>query len=191
MIPDSLWKSAIELQRYLRSCHYEFCFIGGIAVQRWGEPRVTKDLDVTLITTFGQERPVIESLLKRYQSRQDDPVNFAIQFRILLLQDLLNTPIDLSLGGLDYEHRAVKRSSLWGPTGEANIQTCSSEDLVVLKAFASRPQDWIDVEKVIIRQGSKLDRELIEQELTPLAELKEEPEILRQLSQLFKKHPKP
>ncbi len=43
---------------------------------------------------------------------------------------------------------------------------------------------------LILRFSSEsYDRELIEQELTPLAELKEDPEIIHQLSQLFKKHP--
>ena len=60
-----------------------------------------------------------------------------------------------------------------------------AEDLVVLKTFASRPQDWIDVEKVIVRQGSRLNRQLILEELTPLAELKDEPEIMYRLQQLF------
>ena len=185
---ESLWKSAIELQRHLESCDYRFCFIGGVAFQRWGEPRVTDDLDVTLLTTFGKEKPVIESLLKRYQTRTSDPVSFAIQFRILLLQDVLNTPIDLALGGLDFECRVVDRSTMWGLPNQEKIRTCSAEDLVVLKSFASRPQDWIDVEKVIIRQGSRLDRALILEELKPLAELKEEPEILSRLASLLQKH---
>lgn len=55
----------------------------------------------------------------------------------------------------------------------------------MLKAFASRPQDWIDVEKVIIRQGERLDRTLILEELAPLSELKEEPEILEHVERLF------
>jgi len=33
------------------------------------------------------------------------------------------------------------------------VRTCSAEDLVVLKVFAGRPQDWIDVEGTIVRQG--------------------------------------
>jgi hypothetical protein len=70
-----------------------------------------------------------------------------------------------------------------------HIRTCSAEDLVVLKAFASRPQDWIDVEKVIIRQGQRLNRPLIIEELTPLAELKEDPQILEHLQSLLLKHP--
>ncbi len=60
--------------------------------------------------------------------------------------------------------------------------------MFVLKSFAARPQDWIDVEKVIIRQGPKLNRTLVNEELIPLAELKEEPEIVERLSRLFEKH---
>ena len=66
--------------------------------------------------------------------------------------------------------------------------TCSAEDLVVLKAFASRPQDWIDIEKIIIRQSHNLDRHLIRTEPTPLIELKDEPGILIRLEGLFQKH---
>jgi hypothetical protein len=77
------------------------------------------------------------------------------------------------------------RSSVWGTPGHGRIRTCSAEDLVVLKAFANRPQDWIDIERVIIRQGPRLDRRLILTELTPLAELKEDPGILQDLQQLL------
>ena len=185
MIDQTLWEAARELQRFLESSDYRFCFIGGIAFQRWGEPRVTEDLDVTLLTEFGRERPVLESILKRYQPRIADPITFALHARVLLLQDISGHGIDLSVGCMPYEERVVERSSSWGTPGAGTIRTCSAEDLVVLKAFASRPQDWIDIEKVIIRQGERLDRKLLFQELQPLVELKEEPEIIGHLQQLF------
>jgi hypothetical protein len=50
-----------------------------------------------------------------------------------------------------------------------------------MKAFASRPRDWIDVEGIIVRQTGKLDWTYIDQQLRPLAELKEAPEILSEL----------
>jgi hypothetical protein len=51
----------------------------------------------------------------------------------------------------------------------------------VLKAFAGRGQDWVDVERIIVRQTRKLDWNYIREQLQPLAELKEAPEILDQL----------
>jgi hypothetical protein len=38
---------------------WEFCLIGGLAVQRWGEMRTTLDVDITLLTGFGREEEFI------------------------------------------------------------------------------------------------------------------------------------
>lgn len=185
MLDRALWESAVELQNFLESCQFQFCFIGGIAFQRWGEPRVTDHMDLTVITGFGHETPVIQLVMQRYQARIHDASEFALHSRVLLLQDIAGYGIDISLGALPFEERVVQRSTLWISPGSGSIRTCSAEDLVVLKAFASRPQDWIDVEKVIIRQGKKLKQTIIIDELTPLAELKEEPEILVKVKRLL------
>ena len=179
---------AVSLGKQLEAFGIPYCVIGGVAVQRWGEPRQTVDVDATLLTGFGKEEFAIEQLLSHFKSRIEDPYEFAVQNRILLLQSKLGTGIDLSFGGLPFEERLIERSSEWNVPRHGIIRTCSSEDLVVLKAFASRPQDWIDVEKVIIRQGQRLNRQLIIEELTPLAELKEDPEILEHLQTLLLKH---
>ena len=47
-----------------------------------------------------------------------------------------------------------------------------------MKAFAARPRDWLDIEGIIIRQTGKLDWTYIRNQLGPLTELKEAPEIL-------------
>jgi hypothetical protein len=43
-----LVEEAAELQALLDTKGWEFCFIGGLAIQRWSEPRLTKDMDLTL-----------------------------------------------------------------------------------------------------------------------------------------------
>jgi hypothetical protein len=75
----------------------------------------------------------------------------------------------------------IARATNYGVSGGATFRICSAEDLIVLKAFAARPQDWLDIEGVISRSGSALDRGLIVEELKPLVELKEEPEIMARL----------
>ena len=44
-----------------------------------------------------------------------------------------------------------------------------------------RSRGWADIERVIVRQTGKLDWYYIHEQLRPLAELKEAPEILDQL----------
>ncbi len=50
---------------------------------------------------------------------------------------------------------------------------------------ADRPRDWVDIEGVLVRQGSALDLKRIEIELRPLVAAKEAPGILTRLKQML------
>ena len=52
---NALIHAAAELQAVCVAHDWRFCFIGGLAVQRWGEPRETVDVDLTLLTGFVDE----------------------------------------------------------------------------------------------------------------------------------------
>ena len=45
---------AAGLQNFCEARDWRFCFIGGLAVQRWGEPRGTIDVDLTLLSGFAR-----------------------------------------------------------------------------------------------------------------------------------------
>lgn len=47
---EELLRAASGLETTLRGIGWRFCFIGGVAVQRWGTPRFTQDIDLTLLT---------------------------------------------------------------------------------------------------------------------------------------------
>ena len=98
-----------------------------------------------------------------------------------MLRSRKGVGLDVALGALPFEERAVQRASLFDYPPDVPLRTCSAEDLVVMKAFAGRGQDWVDVERIIVRQTGKLDWQYIRQQLRPLAELKEAPEILGEL----------
>jgi hypothetical protein len=61
---NDLFDAARDLQAELDRRGWRFCFIGGIAVLRWGEPRFTGDVDVTLLCPFGSEDEFTEPLLR-------------------------------------------------------------------------------------------------------------------------------
>lgn len=65
-------KAAAELQAVCQSQGWQFCFIGGLALQRWGEPRETTDADLTLVAGFGNEEPFIQILLQHFEARIPD-----------------------------------------------------------------------------------------------------------------------
>ena len=103
---------------------------------------------------------------------------------MLLLQSDSGIGIDIALGGLPFEQLVLQRASPFEFLPGLELVTCSAEDLIVLKSFADRPRDWVDVESVIGRQHQGLDWLYIERSLAPLAEAKESPEILDRLRRL-------
>jgi len=175
------------VEQLLRSANKDFCFIGGMALFRWSEPRLTRDIDLTILCPFGDEEPLIEWLMSHLEKRLPDAKAFALKNRVLLLRHGL-IDVDISLGAIDFEFRAIERSSqhLYAPN--IYLTTCSAEDLIIFKAFASRGQDWVDVASIIKRCGNKLDWTIIETELTPLAMLKEQPEIMDKLRAIYSQY---
>jgi hypothetical protein len=97
------------------------------------------------------------------------------------------SPLDVALGATPFEERAVGRASAFRVTEGISLLTCSAEDLILFKAFADRPQDWIDIEGITLRQHRRLDEGLIWQELIPLLELKEDEQTGPRLHRLLER----
>ena len=184
---NAIFKAASDLQSFCKGKGWRFCFIGGLAVLRWGEPRQTQDADLTLMTGFANEEHFVDLLLKEFIACEKDARDFALQRRVLLLKHPNGVPMDVALGAIPFEENSVERSSLWKCSPDCTLRICSAEDLIVHKAFAGRPIDWIDIESVLRRQ-EKLDIALIHRELEPLIEAKEEPEALSRLDRLLVKY---
>lgn len=83
---SALFDAARELQTLLDTRGWRFCFIGGLAVLRWGEPRFTRDVDVTLLCPFGSEDEASALVLgSGYAGRISDAAEFARRNRVLLV----------------------------------------------------------------------------------------------------------
>jgi hypothetical protein len=179
-----IFQAAVELQSFCDQLGWQSCFIGGIAVQRWSQARVTRDVDITLLTGFGGETSFIETLLAHYAPRTSDSAQFALRSRVLLLKSPSGIGIDISLGALPFEHLVVQRATLFEFSPGLELRTCSAEDLMVMKLFASRAIDIRDAEGIAVRHDKTLNWRYIEEQLNPLAEAKDDPEILRHLTRV-------
>jgi len=171
---NPIFEAALEVESICKRAGFRFCFIGGLAVQRWGQPRMTADVDLTVVTGFGGEEPYVDTLLTALRPRIPDAREFALQHRTLLVAASNGVHADISLGAMPFEERAVERASPFEVAPRASVTTCSAEDLIVHKAFAGRAKDWLDIEGVVVRQGVRLDVKQIWGELLPLLELKDD-----------------
>jgi len=151
--------AAKGLQEVFRAKGWRFCIIGGLALQRWGEPRVTLDVDVTLLTGFGDEERYVEHLLSLYLPRRPDAAAFALSHRVLLLKTPGNVGLDIALGALPFEEEAVARATPADFLPGVRLITCSAEDLVVMKTFAARMQDWVEHRTLNVQRRTAVGRE--------------------------------
>ena len=176
---------AFRLQTFLENHQRRFCFIGGIAVQNWGEPRLTRDIDISLLAGFGGEEREVDLLLGAYAPRIDEARKFALANRVLLLRSPGGIGIDVSLAALPYEQLMIDRAALVELLPGKRLRLCSPEDLVIMKLFAGRETDVRDARSVAVRQGhGGLDWDYLETNLAPFADLKDDPGLMDQLRRL-------
>ena len=155
------------------------CVIGALAVHRWGQPRATSDADFSALALYGDERPVIDALLARFEARRPDAVAFAHANRVLLLKTPDGVELDVALAAFPFELEAIALASSWEIVPGLALRTCPAEHLIVYKLVAARTHDLGDMESIVRRQVGRLDIECIRRWGQEFAELKEDPDLLR------------
>jgi len=79
-------EAAWEIHQFLAKHRLPYAVIGGLAVQKWSEPRFTRDVDLTVASplTTGSA-PLVRLITQHFPSRSADPVDFASKTRMVLI----------------------------------------------------------------------------------------------------------
>lgn len=182
---NRLLEAAQEIQRFCESRAWRFCFIGGIAVQQWGEARLTRDADLTVYTGVGDEPRFVDELLGHFDTRLEHARAFALAHRVLLLRAANGIPLDVTLGALPFEDRAVSGARYEEIVPGVQLRLVRPGALAVFKVFADRPQDWLDVEGLVVKSGSMIDWTEVRADLAELLDLKGDRTALARLDSLL------
>jgi len=176
-----------ELHEFLTSHGIAYALIGGVAVQLWGEPRYTQDIDLTVVLDMSRERELVHAITTHFEPRISDADTFALDNRVILVRSGSGCPIDISLGLPGYEEEVISRavSVDFGP-GAEGIKVCTAEDLIIMKLVAARPRDMDDAEGIVIRQQGQLDADYIRARLAGFAELLEMPDFTERFEHLVR-----
>jgi len=155
--------------------------IGGVAASLLGRPRLTRDVDATVLLgdrdtgTFAAR-----GLAWGFRPRTEDALTFARSSRVLLLtHDPSGLDLDLSLGVLPFEEQMTANATVRSVEGIA-VPLPRPEDLVVMKAVAGRPKDRDDIEAVLEAHPST-DLARVRFWVAQFAEALEMPEMLADL----------
>jgi predicted nucleotidyltransferase len=168
---DLRFEAAWEVHQFLNKHRIPYVIIGGIAIQKWGDPRFTKDVDMTIATSLTESTASLVRLITtRFPSRITDAQAFVRRSRMILVTASNGIEIDISLAMPGYEDEVLARAVDYELEKGKHIRLCSAEDLIIHKSVAGRPQDVTDIQGVIYRQRDKLDVAYIRQWLKQFAE---------------------
>ncbi len=158
---DSLVRSIRRLQQRLREADIPSIVIGGVAVALWGEPRVTRDVDLKILLGRDEADRLLAVLRTDYTPLLPDPQRALTEQAVLFVQDSAETRLDLLLADTPYDVQAIRRGHSVEVEPGATICVCSPEDLIIYKLVATRLRDREDTASVVRRQGDKLDDQYV------------------------------
>jgi len=136
----------------LKKCDIPYMIIGGQAVLLYGEPRLTRDIDITL----GVSVDHLDELLAVVQELTLKPLpkdlrSFVRQTMVLpALDETTGIRVDFIFSFTPYETEAIKRAKKI-KIMDREVNFASPEDLIIHKIFAGRPRDIEDVRTVLLK----------------------------------------
>jgi len=149
----------------LAAAQLPYVIIGGQAVLLHGEPRLTKDVDVTLgidVDRLGEVLSLATSIGLRSLV---DPDSFVKETMVLPCEDpMTGIRVDFVFSFSAYEQEAIRRA-VPVSIGRATLHFASVEDLLIQKIFAGRPRDLEDA-RVVAVKNPDFDRLYVERWLT-------------------------
>lgn len=151
-----------------------YMVIGGQAVLVYGEPRLTRDVDVTLGADPTRLADVLGVCGRLGLIPLVEPEAFVAETLVLPCEEPeTGLRVDFIFSYEGYEREAVARAATVR-LGGTDVRFASVEDLVVLKVVAGRPRDLEDVAGVLVRNPA-LDAAYVRRWLAAFEEAVERP----------------
>jgi hypothetical protein len=140
-----------------------YMIIGGQAVLHYGEPRFTRDIDVTVGLEPHEAQPVLDVISDLgWQILVEHPGDFLQQTFVLPVVDPLSKiRMDFIFSQTEFERQALRRSVAVS-LETVPLRFVSLEDLIVMKMIAGRPRDMEDARK-ILQKNPHFNRRFVEE----------------------------
>lgn len=157
---QNLIHSVAHIQQRLEKAGIPSVVIGGLAVSVWGEPRLTRDVDLKVLGRR-EERGHLLQLLADCTPLHADPDEAFRRHGIAFFQDPTGTRVDVMLAETSFDETAIGRARMIEMQPGLFVRVCNPEDLIIYKMVSVRDRDRSDVEGIIRRQGDTLDDDYV------------------------------
>jgi Nucleotidyl transferase of unknown function (DUF2204) len=155
-------ESAFRAQSLLELASIKSVVIGGLAVAIWGEPRLTKDVDLRVLLRRENSDLLVSILSTEYKFLSESPQKKLREAGFIFTEDASGVRVDFLLTDNNYDIESVNHGRRIEPLPGLPIIVCSAEDLIISKMITNRAHDSEDARLIIRRQRNSLDDTYIE-----------------------------
>ncbi len=133
-------------------CGIPYMVIGGQALLIYGEPRLTKDIDITLgvgIEELEKVKNAVEDI--GLKILPDNPEDFVEKTMVLpVVKEGSGIRVDFIFSFSPYERQAIEGAR---PVrlGRTSVKFASLEDVIIHKIIAGRPRDIEDIKSLLLK----------------------------------------
>lgn len=147
-----------RLARALDEAQIPYMIIGGQAVLLYGEPRLTRDVDITVGLTPRDMSRVLQVVRREALRLLVQDVEDFVQRTWVLpaLDETTGLRVDFIFSWTPYEQGALERARKVEVEGYP-VRFASPEDVVIHKVLAGRPRDLEDVRSILRKQALDID----------------------------------
>lgn len=151
--------------------HIPYALIGGLATSLRGQARLTADVDLVVAIDVTAALVIAGELPQTPFAPLFDDLSLVIErsFIMPLRHRATGVKVDVSLGLSGFEQQAISRAEAIELYGRP-VKVATTEDLVIMKALAGRPQDDQDLRGMLIAQSQRMDWKYCLQTATQLGE---------------------
>ncbi|MBN2578022.1 MAG: nucleotidyltransferase [Pirellulales bacterium] len=162
-----------KISEAFEAAEIPYMIIGGQAVLYYGEPRFTRDIDVTVGLGSAEAEPVLAMIAAQgWRVLADNPRQFLAETMVLPVVDPdSEIRIDFIFSQTEYERQALARS-IQVPLDDVRLRIVALNDLVVMKILGNRPRDLEDLRKILIK-NPHVDRTFVENTLNEIDQVLE------------------
>jgi hypothetical protein len=180
---NDLIDSVIAFQGFLKKEGVSVMAIGGIAVAVWGEPRLTRDIDMKVLVTRENRGQLLE-MLGAFTPLQEDSDESFRRLGLAFFRDSSGIRMDVMLADTIFDETAIERARDIDFSAGRAIRVCTAEDLIIYKMLSTRAKDRGDVESIVQKQGDNLDDAYIENWLVQFEEALADSALIRDFRKL-------
>ena len=145
-------ETLVRIAGALESTGMPYMIIGGQAVLLHGEPRLTRDIDITLGVNIDRLEILLGVTRRLSLKPLPEDVSAFVQKTMVLpaIEEDTGIRVDFIFSFTPYESQAIQRAKKVRIL-DRDVRFATAEDLIIHKIFAGRPRDIEDARNIVLK----------------------------------------